>query len=326
MKTYLDIANKFKEDDKFPSLPSLIDTSSTHTVKAVSYLNNIEYSSFNDEHSHRKESDSSFQGREYTLTTQSPSHKRSRHAPHSTANTIINTKYCERKLKLLNTSVHRNNKKTSSFNDFTVPSIISPKRKTYLLKKNTKKKPVSLVLASPSRFKKEISVSPIKGLLKVKCENIVKSCNLEIKGIHQYNSQKDPEKAFEEKVNKKFQQKNIVDFENFKRDVQELEEKEENDLKTMPSINLFTQNKKLIEHCQYASKMDTNLAYNARKVISDLFQVGDKEERKNSSVGGEKLMIKSKQKISQMEKLLDKNVHANNRCKYSLNKFTTKPL
>ena len=326
MKRYLDIANKFKEDERFPSLPSLIDTSSSRTVQAVTYLNNIEYSNPNENLSHQNETNNSFQEKKYTLTSPSLSPKRTRRVPRSTASTIINTKYCERKLKLLNTSVHRNNKKAASYNDFTIPSITSPKRKTYQIKKKTKKKPVSLMIASPTRFKKEIAVSPIKGLLKMKCENIMKSCNLEMKDIHQYNAPKDPEKAFEEKINKKFQQKNIVNFENFKRDVEELEEKNENDLNLMPSIYLFNTNKKLIEHCEYASKMDTNLAYNARRVISDLFQVDDNEERKNSSIRDEKLMVKSKKKISQMEKLLNKNVNANNRCKYSLNKFTTKSL
>ena len=89
-----------------------------------------------------------------------------------------------------------------------------------------------------------------------------------------------------------------------------------------PIVVLYGEKSKLVQKSKYVSRIDSNLAYHAKNVISDLFDISDDKQKNQSSFNS---TIKyQKRKISEMENLIDKNVTANIRCRQYLSKVNGK--
>ena len=100
------------------------------------------------------------------------------------------------------------------------------------------------------------------------------------------------------------------------------DDKKREDFQTIPSVEIFNRSNKLVQKSKYVSRIDSNLAYHAKNVISDLFDISDDKQKNQSSFNS---TIKyQKRKISEMENLIDKNVTANIRCRQYLSKVNGK--
>lgn len=328
MKRYIDFSERFRENEKLPNLSNLIDTSANKTIQAVSYLSNIEYS-FDNIPPPKKH---------ITLIS---SYQASKTSPNKAKLKLTNTKlnlipnvkqFNPRRTRLILTSTsntsnihstknHKNKAISFNFSLLSLPNISSPKRKTINFSSKKKRKPITII-SSPKRFKTIINGSPLRGLIEQKCENIMNNCKTEIKGLNVYNdkNEEEHEKIVEKENEKKFEEKNRISLVLFKKDLKELDDRKKEDFQAIPSVEIFNRSNKLVQKSKYVSRIDSNLAYHAKNVISDLFDISD-DKQKTQPISTIKLQ---KRKISQMESLIDKNVSASIRCKQYLSKVNGK--
>lgn len=330
MKRYIDFSERFREGEKLPNLSNLIDISANKTIQAVSYLSSIEYSFDKDIPPPKKQISliSSYQA-----CKTSPK-KAKLKLTNTKLNLIPNVKqFNPRRTRLILTSTAnssgiqstKNHKKqTISFNFslISLPNITSPKRKTFNFSMK-KKKPINII-TSPKKYKTITDGSPIRGIIEKKCENIVNNCKTEIKGLNVYSDKNEEEhdKIIEKNNEERFEKKNLVSLINFKKDLKELDDRKREDFQAIPSVEIFNRSNKLVQKSKYVSLIDSNLAYHAKNVISDLFDISD-DKQKNQSTFNSTIKYQ-KRKISEMENLIDKNVTANIRCRQYLSKLNGK--
>ena len=331
MRRYIDFAEQFKETKGIPRLSSLIENTSMRTKKEIGYLSNIEYSVKNDLHSPREPSEN--------ISTSFPTSQAKVYSPFKRQHvretkksmTIPNiSEFNPRKSPLTNRKegYSTTNKKAISFNISlsSLPNISSPQRKT-LRGKKKKMNPISLFSLSPSsKMNQVIGGSPIRGIIETKCANILQNCKTEIKDINIYNDKKIKEQSrIKEKSNKeKFEKKNLISLVNFKRDMKELDDRKKEDFQTLPVVEIFARSNELIQKSGYVTKINSNFAYNAKNVITDIFEVNKDDDIQRVPIRDNKIIKQSKKKISQLENLMEKNVNANNRCKLYLKKVNKK--
>ena len=331
MKRYIDFSEWFRESEKLPNLSNLIDTSANKTIQAVSYLSNIEYSFDKDIPPPKKHITflSSYQ------TCKTSPKKAKLKLTSTKLNLIPNVKqFNPRRTRLILTSTvntsgvqstKNHKKKAISFNFslISLPNITSPKRKTFNFSMKKKKQPITII-TSPKKYKTITEGSPIRGIIEKKCENIVNNCKTEIKGLNVYSDKNEEEhdKIVEKNNEERFEKKNLISLINFKKDLKLLDDKKREDFQTIPSVEIFNRSNKLVQKSKYVSRIDSNLAYHAKNVISDLFDISDDKQKNQSSFNS---TIKyQKRKISEMENLIDKNVTANIRCRQYLSKVNGK--
>lgn len=332
MRRYIDFAEQFKETKGIPRLSSLIDNTTMRTKKEIGYLSNIEYSVDKDLNSPREQSEnisSSFPTSQAKLS--SPFRKKHVRKSNNKSMTIPNiSEFNPRKspLRIHKEGFSTSNKKAISFNISlsSLPNISSPQRKTFREKKK-KTNPISLFSLTPStRMNQVVGGSPIRGIIETKCDNILQNCKTEIKDINIYNDKKIKEQSrMKAKANKeKFEKKNLISLVNFKRDMKELDDRKKEDFQTLPVVEIFARSNELIQKSGYVSKINSNFAYNAKNVLTDIFEVNKDDDIQRVPIRDDKIIKQSRKKISQLENLMDKNVTANNRCKLYLKKVNKK--
>ena len=89
-------------------------------------------------------------------------------------------------------------------------------------------------------------------------------------------------------------------------------------------VEIFARSNEFIQKSGYVSKINSNFAYNAKNVLTDIFEVNKDDDIQRVPIRDDKIIKQSRKKISQLENLMDKNVNANNRCKLYLKKVIKK--
>lgn len=330
MRRYIDFAEQFKEKKDIPRLSSLIDNTSMKTKKAIGYLSNIEYSLDKDINSPREQtekSSTSFSSAKVKLF--SPIRKQIIREGNNKSMTIPNiSEFNPKKSQLVHKAGYTpSNKKAISFNISlsSLPNISSPKRNTNTFR-DKKKNPISLFSLSPSHMSQVEGGSPIRGIIETKCDTILQNCKTEIKDINTYNDKKIKEQCrIIAKANKdKFEKKNLISLINFKRDMKELDDRKKEDFQALPVVEIYARSNELIQKSGYVSKINSNFAYNAKNVLTDIFEVNKDDDIQRVPIRDDRVIKQSRKKISQLESLMDKNVNANNRCKLYLKKVNKK--
>ena len=106
--------------------------------------------------------------------------------------------------------------------------------------------------------------------------------------------------------------------------MKELDDRKKEDFQTLPGVEIYARSNELIQKSGYVTKINSNFAYNAKNVITDIFEVNKDDDIQRVPIRDNKIIKQSKKKISQLENLMEKNVNANNRCKLYLTKVNKK--